>query len=295
MRFTSGFLLFVGLVLILQMLFVLWKLTVPIDQLPQPINPILTAVSLSIASLSANKLTKEKKEHKKVVDVELLTMIETISGKHLFAPPLDSANLYTLHNNKGTTPTNEEKAVLSALGDKGGGFFVEVGSKDGETFSRTVYLERTRDWQGILIEASESRADEIVSKGRAHAWVANGCLATPSSTDTTPTTTENEDGVSDTLQPTDRCFPLHAFVASVCEDIKVVDLLALGEVGDGVVELLQGVKWGKLQVRAILVSNNRRDQVKGFLSGQSYRLETNLDAHDLYLWNGEPRRAKPFD
>ena len=39
--------------------------------------------------------------------------------------------------------------ILSA---KRGGFFVEIGANDGELHSNTLFFERVRGWQGLLVE-----------------------------------------------------------------------------------------------------------------------------------------------
>jgi hypothetical protein len=37
------------------------------------------------------------------------------------------------------------------FGEKKNGFFIEAGAFDGELFSNTLYLEKMRDWTGILV------------------------------------------------------------------------------------------------------------------------------------------------
>lgn len=46
----------------------------------------------------------------------------------------------------------ELKNYLVELLDSNEGFYVEVGSNDGRSFSNTYFLEKTRNWSGMLIE-----------------------------------------------------------------------------------------------------------------------------------------------
>lgn len=62
------------------------------------------------------------------------------------------------------------------LGQKRSGTFVEVGGFDGEAHSNTLFLEKQRGWQGILIEANPYSFELMQSKDRA-CWMAHACIA----------------------------------------------------------------------------------------------------------------------
>jgi FkbM family methyltransferase len=55
---------------------------------------------------------------------------------------------------------HEMDRKLDAIIDRDGGFFVEAGGHDGYTQSNTYYLERFRDWHGILVEPMREMAAE---------------------------------------------------------------------------------------------------------------------------------------
>ena len=55
-------------------------------------------------------------------------------------------------------------------------FFVEVGGYDGEKFSNTLFLEKHRGWDGLLIEANPYTFDILRSRDR-KCWAANACLS----------------------------------------------------------------------------------------------------------------------
>lgn len=52
--------------------------------------------------------------------------------------------------------------VISELGFKRNGYFVEIGASDGVTGSNTFLLEKCYGWQGILVEPSHSFREEIL-------------------------------------------------------------------------------------------------------------------------------------
>merc|ERR1719159_1914350 len=45
-------------------------------------------------------------------------------------------------------------------------FFVESGARDGEEHSNTLYLERSRQWHGLLVEPSNKEFPNLLHKGR---------------------------------------------------------------------------------------------------------------------------------
>ena len=57
---------------------------------------------------------------------------------------------------------------------KKNGFFVEIGGYDGEQFSNTLFLERERGWDGLLVEANPYTYDMLQSRDR-NCWSINAC------------------------------------------------------------------------------------------------------------------------
>jgi len=55
-------------------------------------------------------------------------------------------------------------------------FFVESGARDGEKHSNTLYLERSRGWQGLLVEPSNKEFPALTKKNR-KAWAFHGALS----------------------------------------------------------------------------------------------------------------------
>ena len=49
---------------------------------------------------------------------------------------------------------------------KYGGFFVEAGAYDGESISNTLFLEITRNWTGLLVEANPDSYTTLLPRNR---------------------------------------------------------------------------------------------------------------------------------
>jgi hypothetical protein len=56
------------------------------------------------------------------------------------------------------------------------GHFFEAGALDGETHSRSIYLERNHNWNGLSVEMTYPNARRFISKHR-KSWFAPVCLA----------------------------------------------------------------------------------------------------------------------
>ena len=65
--------------------------------------------------------------------------------------------------------------VDTYFGQKRDGIFVEVGGYDGETHSNTLFLEKERGWQGLLIEANPYSFELMQAKDRL-SWMAHTCI-----------------------------------------------------------------------------------------------------------------------
>ena len=66
---------------------------------------------------------------------------------------------------------NKDQAVNGQAVDKRlkglrRGFFVESGAGDGFTLSQTLFLERERDWTGLLVEPNDAYFKEILLMNR---------------------------------------------------------------------------------------------------------------------------------
>jgi hypothetical protein len=65
---------------------------------------------------------------------------------------------------------------LIAFISKHGGFFVEAGAFDGESYSNTLFMERSLNWNGLLIEPNPDSFSKLAGKHR-RAWSVNAALS----------------------------------------------------------------------------------------------------------------------
>jgi hypothetical protein len=62
-------------------------------------------------------------------------------------------------------------------GRRDDGFFIESGAFNGITHSNTLWLERERNWKGLLVEANPNNADAVHKSGRSRSRLFSGCLS----------------------------------------------------------------------------------------------------------------------
>ena len=65
---------------------------------------------------------------------------------------LNYADVYLEHQKNAKSQLFQEMAVLSNSNAKKGGWFVEIGGCDGIQFSNTWLLEKSFEWQGVIVE-----------------------------------------------------------------------------------------------------------------------------------------------
>lgn len=63
------------------------------------------------------------------------------------------------------------------LGNQKSGFFVEAGAYDGERISNSLFFEKEKGWQGILVEPNPDALAQLLQKKR-RAAIFPGCLST---------------------------------------------------------------------------------------------------------------------
>jgi len=70
----------------------------------------------------------------------------------------------------------QSKFIDEYLKHKECGNFVEVGAADGEIFSNTLFLEATRNWQGVLIEPNAEMFKTLVGRNRTRSVAMQACV-----------------------------------------------------------------------------------------------------------------------
>ena len=109
-----------------------------------------------------------------------------IRNRFLMAPSKLGYNLTTTEKLEvpGAPPSStrhfskfkEDEIVDGILSQKTAGFFVECGAGDGEHFSNTLFLERDRNWKGLLVEANPHFYDHLLLKQR-RSYHINACVS----------------------------------------------------------------------------------------------------------------------
>lgn len=78
--------------------------------------------------------------------------------------------------NKPDPSAGQAKAIMRLLRHQTNGFFVECGASDGEFLSNTVYMERYKNWTGLLIEPDPASYESLLTRKR-KAWHVPACLS----------------------------------------------------------------------------------------------------------------------
>ncbi|XP_055868025.1 uncharacterized protein LOC106075121 [Biomphalaria glabrata] len=148
------------------------------------------------------------------------------------------------------------------LKHKKDGFFVEIGAGDGETDSVSLFFERERSWDGVLVEKSEEKADILIAKNRrAILWNLNLRL------DSTNVSFSASD-----IRPKD----LFRLVNRPSFDLLVVNL------PDQEYELIQSIDWTNYTIGVINVvlrldyPADKYSQLSNYLQSKSYQVYHHL-------------------
>ena len=70
----------------------------------------------------------------------------------------------------------QDKIVDNLLKQKRAGFFLEIGGYDGELHSNTLFFERQRGWDGLLVEANPFTFKQMLSRDRTCGMV-HSCIS----------------------------------------------------------------------------------------------------------------------
>lgn len=74
--------------------------------------------------------------------------------------------------------TRQDETIDKLLQGMTGGFFVESGAFDGVIFSNTLFLEATRNWTGLMVEANPLLHQKIIQhSNRTSSHAINACLS----------------------------------------------------------------------------------------------------------------------
>ena len=84
---------------------------------------------------------------------------------------------YGLHQMQKLDPSaGQAKAIMRILRGQENGFYVECGASDGEFLSNTLFMERYKNWTGLLIEPDPDSYEGLLSRKR-KGWHVPACLS----------------------------------------------------------------------------------------------------------------------
>ncbi|XP_046638300.1 uncharacterized protein LOC124316413 [Daphnia pulicaria] len=186
-------------------------------------------------------------------------VIETIRRRYLH-PPADLDVPYNLvAPNKADPSVGQAASILNYLGNQTKGFFIECGALDGEHLSNTLYMERTMQWGGVLVEADQTSFGKLLSRRR-KSYALPVCLSLqPYPTQVTFKVTYAIGSVQESLTPeqskesnmlTLQCFPIYSILLAIGQ--TRVDFFSLDVEGHEL-RILKTIPWHKVDIKTLAV------------------------------------------
>ena len=169
---------------------------------------------------------------------------------------------------------------------------MECGAYNGESLSNTLYFERERGWQGLLIEPNPTNFAEIISKHR-KAFLLNACLSPSTNASVLKFTNvpdhpylsrldyryevrkdamERKVGEFTAQHQNIQCFPTYSILAALDHHI---DLFSL-DIETSEIDILKTIPFDKIDVDVFLIescTNNcsRSKEIQKLMSPYGYR------------------------
>ena len=183
-----------------------------------------------------------------------------------------------------------------------GGVFIEVGGNDGITQSNTYFLEKYKQWTGLLVEPIPDAFKKMVIN-RKNSICENYCLGNDDTKvfqeiwacnlmSIIPNARKNAEDDEAFLKEGERCQKIHRIKMKIpCTTLKSllvkhnfnkIDFLSL-DVEGVELEILQGMGINMFKPKYILVEANFYNEVNDFLESNSYK-QIDKFCHNDYLY-----------
>ncbi|VDI38608.1 Hypothetical predicted protein [Mytilus galloprovincialis] len=199
----------------------------------------------------------------------------------------------------------QDQFIDNLLNKKENGFFVEIGGYDGESFSNTLYFEKIRGWNGLLVEASPFLYDIMLKKDR-QCYMVNACIST-----SLPTMTFVLAGgitsAKETLTDMHRkriardkiTYGKNANWAHTNETVKVhclpllqlmktlgrntIDYFSL-DVEGAEMHILHSIEWTEININVFTIETDQhRDKIITFMTQKGYKWIQKLRGDDIFI------------
>ncbi|KAH3894693.1 uncharacterized protein LOC127867739 isoform X2 [Dreissena polymorpha] len=210
-------------------------------------------------------------------------LIQLIRDYYIEPPSVEAYHLDSpdrLEFSNGQTPF-----IDSRLNYMEGGFYVECGALNGEKGSNTLFFEKVRKWNGLLVEADPSNYQALKSKHR-KAFTVNACLSPqPYPAMVTFNKAFNRGRVVDNNEAKDwihqqgiskdevsvQCFPLYSLLLALNQ--LTVDFFSLDVEGDEL-RVLKTIPFDKVDIKMMTVEYvhqvGKDGDLKSFVEKKGY-------------------------
>jgi FkbM family methyltransferase len=190
------------------------------------------------------------------------------------------------------------------------GYFIELGANDGVTQSNTLFLEKNKNWKGILVEPMPANF-LLCKKNRSlnNHFFCNACVSFDYSdkfvemiySNLMTTTLEIESDISNVIEHTSSGSSFleaeedvfsFAAIATNLNNILVkskapalIDFMSL-DVEGVEIEVLKGINHDEFRFKYILIESRNFSKLQSYMNSIGYFILDNLSEHD-YLFSGD--------
>jgi FkbM family methyltransferase len=182
------------------------------------------------------------------------------------------------------------------------GFYVEVGANDGRSFSNTYFLEKSRNWRGILVEPILHKHFEskIIRDNSKNIFIYGACVGQNfkenhielqySNLMTSPKTSNHNNqewaiNGLEFLSPGEGVVPIWAPALTLANIFSVTNTSLIHflsiDVEGGELEVVNGINWSEVLIKVILIETPEESDALKLLLSLGYKHEINLGLNHI--------------
>lgn len=180
---------------------------------------------------------------------------------------------------------------------KHSGFFIEIGGYDGERFSNTLFLEKIRHWDGLVIEAIPRLYNQIKFKDR-NCHILNACVSSNDevqvfidaealSTSKQAMTKRHKDRIErEHMQQQNSSIKVYCKrLVDILNRLNQtrIDYFSL-DVEGGELSILSEIPWEKIDIHVFTVETDQhRDEILTFMNSKGYKNIQTIGSDDIFI------------